>query len=270
MGTTNISETDELRIVSTAAGQVGYRVGGTGPLVLLIASTGRCCEELRPLATALKSQGFRVARAEPRGIAPSYGPMTGVSFHDFAADFAAVLAHELQDGDQAIVAGHAYGTWIARTIAADFPALVSGVVLLASGAKAWPAHLSAAITAINDPQTSDDDRLAALRLGFFADGNDASEWLGGWHPEVVASQRAARANTSQADWWGTGVAPILDLMGGVDPFRPSGSEDELVREFGSRVTAEAVAQASHAMPAEKPREAAEAIARWWCGLSVTG
>ncbi|NGN41129.1 alpha/beta hydrolase [Mesorhizobium sp. CGMCC 1.15528] len=267
---TDDADTDDLRILPTRDGQVGYRIGGEGPLVLLIASTGRCCAELWPLAKALQGHGFRVARVEPRGILPSRGPMRDVSFHDFATDFVTVLSAELGEGERAIVAGHAYGTWVARTVAADHPDIVAGVVLLASGAKQWPQHLSAAITAINAAETSDAERLAALRLGFFAEGNDAGEWLSGWHPEVVASQRAARALTPQSDWWETGTAPILDLMGGADPFRPTGSEDELVREFAGRVTAEAIPNASHAMPAEKPREAAATIARWWGGLKAGG
>lgn len=261
------ADTDDLRIVPTRDGQVGYRIGGAGPLILLIASTGRCCAELWPLAKALQSQGFRVARAEPRGITPSTGPLTDVNFHDFAGDFSAVLTAELAEGESAIIAGHAYGTWVARTIAADFPELVSGVVLLASGARQWPQHLSAAITTINALDASDEERLAALRLGFFAEGNDPKEWLTGWHAAVVGAQRAARACTPQSDWWSTGSAPILDLMGGDDPFRPEGTEDELVREFGDRVTALAITNASHAMPAERPEEAAIAVAGWWRKLS---
>lgn len=260
---------DVLRTLDTPGGRVGYRIGGNGPFVAIIASTGRCCTELLPFAAALQKRGFRAARIEPRGVAPSSGPMTDASFHDFAADFATVLTYELGENERAIVAGHAYGTWIARTIAADYPALVGGVVLLASGAKAWPAHLSAAISAINSPDISNEHRLAALRQGFFAEGNDAGEWLNGWYPEVVASQRAARAKTPQADWWGTGVAPILDLVGGSDPFRPSGSEDELIREFGRRVTMQSIANASHALPAERPEDAAEAIARWWQDLPTS-
>lgn len=266
MSRSETTDVADLRLVERAGGvRIGYRVAGRGPLVVLIASTGRCAAELRPIAEALNRHGFRVARPEPRGIAPSVGPMTCVTFHDFAADFAAVVEAERAAGTgrPTIVAGHAYGTWIARMLAADRPDLVDGIVLLAAGARAWPPALSAAITAINDPATPPADRLAALRLGFFADGNDASEWLEGWHPEVVAAQRAARSATPQADWWASGTAPILDLMGGADPFRPTGSETELSDAFGDRVTALAIPGASHAMPAEKPEEAAAAIAVWW-------
>lgn len=263
-------DTDRLCVLSVPGGTVGYRIGGTGPLVLLIASTGRSCTELRPIAHALQRHGFRVARPEPRGIEPSRGPMTGIDFHDLARDFAAVIETEGAPNAGAIVAGHAYGTWIARTLASDRPDLVSGVVLLAAGARAWPPHLSDAITIINASETLEEDRRAALRLGFFADGNDPGDWLTGWHPDVVASQRAARAATPQEDWRPTGRAPILDLRGGADPFRPAGTEDELVRELGDRVSARVIEGASHAMPVEKPQAAADAIARWWNGLVPAG
>ncbi|MCA0206206.1 MAG: alpha/beta hydrolase [Proteobacteria bacterium] len=239
--------------------QLGYRADGAGPLVVLIASTGRCGAEMAPLAAGLMQQGFRVLRPEPRGIAPSVGPMEGVTFHELADDLADIIRAE---GGRAIVAGHAYGAWIARCLAQDHADLVSGVVFLAAGAKAWPAELSRAITEINDPMTPEADRLAALKLAFFAEGNDPAEWLAGWHPAVVEMQRKARAATRPEDWRPAGTAPILDLRGAQDPFRPAGTEAEIAEELGPRVTAMAIEGASHAMPVERPAEAAAAMGDW--------
>ena len=117
--------------------QVGYSVRGDGPLVVMIASTGRGSAEFAPLADRLAERGYKVALPEPRGIGQSNGKMEDVSFHDFGDDFAAVIE---QEGGPAIVAGHAYGQWIAKTVAADHPDLVSGVVLLAGGAKSSSAE----------------------------------------------------------------------------------------------------------------------------------
>ncbi len=253
-----------MKTVQNADATIAYRVEGTGPLVMIIASTGRGTEEFGVLASQLAAQGYRVIRPEPRGIGASTGPMDDVSFHDFAKDFAAVIRQE--GGTPAIVAGHAYGNWIARAIASDFPALVRGVVLLAAGAKSWPRELSDAITMINDPTSAEAQRLAGLRLAFFADGNDPTPWLQGWFPAVTRSQRDARQRTGQADWWAGGQAPMLDLQGGADPFRPASSRSELKDEFGSRVTVQVIDGASHALPAEKPAEVARAIARWAAGL----
>lgn len=68
--------------------------------------------------------------------------------------------------------------------------------------------------------------------------------------------------TNQADWWAGGTAPMLDLEGGSDPFRPASSRQELKDELGERVTVKVVEGASHALPAEKPAEVADAIADW--------
>lgn len=265
------TETDPEPVVVLASGavRIGYRAGGCGPLIVLIASTGRCAAEMLPLSLALQAAGFRVARPEPRGIAPSSGPMAGVTFHDLAADLAHVIRAEAPGG-QAIVAGHAYGAWIARCVAQDHPALVAGIVFLAAGAQAWPAHLSQAITAINDPATPEADRLAALRLAFFAPGNDAGDWLTGWHPRVVEMQRAARAATPPDSWRPAGTAPVLDLRGALDPFRPPGTEDEIASELGPRVTTRAIPHTSHAMPAERPAEVAAEMAAWARDVGLLG
>ena len=245
--------------VSNGDATISYTVRGEGPLIVMIASTGRGSAEFAPLADRLVERGYRVALPEPRGVGNSQGPMEDVTFHDFGNDFAAVITAE---GGEAIVAGHAYGQWIAKTIASDHPEMTRGVVLLAGGAKKWPGELSDAITVINDPSSSEEEKLAGLRLAFFAEGNDPTPWLEGWHTDVTKSQRAARKITNQEDWWAGGSAPMLDLQAGSDPFRPEGSRMEAKDEFGARVTVAVIPGASHALPAEKPVETANAIADW--------
>lgn len=249
----------ELKSAQNGEATISYHAQGKGPLIVLIASTGRGTEEFGELAERLAQRGYRVLRPEPRGVGKSQGPMEGVSFHDFAKDFAAVIKKE---GDKAILAGHAYGNWIARTIASDHPELARGVVLLAAGAKSWPKELSDAITMINDPASTREQRLEGLKLAFFAEGSDPTPWLEGWHEDVTKSQRAARKLTNRDDWWAGGNVPILDLQAGADPFRPVESRDEVKEEFGDRVTVTVIDGASHALPAEKPVETANAIADW--------
>ncbi|MFC1885697.1 alpha/beta fold hydrolase [Thermodesulfobacteriota bacterium] len=239
---------------------IEYRVDGKGPLILIIASTGRGTEEFGVLAKRLAERGYRVLRPEPRGIGGSKGPMENVTFHDFANDFATVIKSE--GGGPAILVGHAYGNWIARTIASDHPDLTRGVVLVAAGAKSWPKELSQAITMINDPSSTREQRLVGLKLAFFAKGSDPTPWLEGWYADVTKSQREARKLTNMNDWWAGGSSPILDLLGGSDPFRPKSSHQELKDEFGDRVTVRIVPGTSHAMPVERPEEVAESIADW--------
>ena len=246
----------ELRSVRNGVATIVYRAEGEGPPVMVIASTGRGTEEFGPLSRSLAGRGFRVLRPEPRGIGGSTGPMDGVSFHDFADDFAAVIRAE--GGGPAIAAGHAYGNWIARTIATDHPGLVRGVVLVAAGARSMPKELSATIDVIADPAAPEERRLAGLRWAFFAEGSDPRPWLGGWHADVTASQRAARGRSRRY----AGSVPVLDLQADADPFRPPESRDELRAEFGDRLTVQVIAGASHALPAEKPDAVADAIAGW--------
>jgi pimeloyl-ACP methyl ester carboxylesterase len=58
-------------------------VDGSGPDVVLLPSYGRDGGgDFDPLTAALADAGFRVLRPQPRGIARSAGPMTGVTLDD--------------------------------------------------------------------------------------------------------------------------------------------------------------------------------------------
>lgn len=252
------------KTVMNGNNQVGYSVRGEGPLVVMIASTGRGSSEFAPLADRLAERGYKVALPEPRGIGQSTGKMDDVSFHDFGDDFAAVIQ---QEGGPAIVAGHAYGQWIAKTVASDHPELVSGLALIAGGAKSWPPELSDAITMINDPTSTREQKMEGLMLAFFTSEESAEPWLEGWHEDVTKSQRAARKRTERDSYWAGGTAPILDLQAGSDPFRPEESRNEVRDELGAdRVTVKVIDGASHALPAAKPIETADAIADWADGI----
>src|SRR5204863_365240 len=109
---------------------------GAGPLVVLLPSRGRESEDYDEVAAGIARAGFRVLRPQPRGTGASSGPMTGLTLHDFAGDVAAVIAHA--GGGPAVVAGHAFGNWVARMTATDHPQLVRGVIILAAAAKTYP------------------------------------------------------------------------------------------------------------------------------------
>src|SRR5882672_11102795 len=163
---------------------------GSGPLVVLLPSRGRDSEDYDEVAAGIAKAGIRVLRPQPRGTARSTGPMSGLTLHDFARDVAAVIAHA--GGGPAVVAGHAFGNWIARMTAADHPRLVRGVVILAAAAKSYPRFagaekLSEAVKKSGDPLLPDAERLKYLHSAFFAPGHDASVWLKGWVPEVNES-----------------------------------------------------------------------------------
>ena len=238
---------------------------GAGPLVVLLPSRGRDSEDYDEVAAGIARAGYRVLRPQPRGTCRSIGPMTGLTLHDLAGDVAAVIEHA--GGGPAVVAGHAFGNWVARMTAADHPRLVRGVVILAAASKSYPRFAGAqrlveAVKKAGDPAVAEKDRLQHLRSAFFAPGHDPGEWLKGWYPEVNQSQFEAGQATRQEEWWGAGSAPLLDLQAELDPFKPRETVNELKEELGDRVTIAVIPDASHALIPEHPAAVVAAMVAW--------
>ena len=101
----------EQRIVVRGPARIGYLATGEGPAVLLLASLGRGAKDFAEVAPLVAAAGFRVLCPDPRGIGRSSGPMEGLTLYDLAEDAAAVL--EAEATGPAIVAGHAFGNWVA-------------------------------------------------------------------------------------------------------------------------------------------------------------
>jgi pimeloyl-ACP methyl ester carboxylesterase len=240
---------------------------GSGPLIVMLPSRGRGAEDFDGVAGELVKAGFRVLRPQPRGAALSRGPMQNLTLHDLARDVAAVIRNA-GDGGPAIIVGHAFGSWVARMTAIDYPALVRGVVMVAAAAKAYPAgfdgaqELSEAVRKSGDFALPDSERLRYLRLAFFAPNSDASIWLQGWHPAADEVQSAAGRATKQSEWWSGGAAPLLDLQGALDPFKPRSAENEMRAEFGERASVVVIPLASHALIPEQPAAVTAAILTW--------
>ena len=233
---------------------------GKGPLIVLLPSRGRDSEDYDEVAAGLAKAGFRVLRPQPRGMHASKGPMKNITLHDLARDIATAI--ERENAGSAVIVGHAYGNWVARMTAVDYPKLVRGVVLAASAAKKFPARLSTLVSKSADMSLPESERLAYMKEIFFAPGSDATVWLKGWWPEASEAQRVAAANVKQSDWWAAGNVPLLELQAGSDPFKPKGTENELKDEFMDRVTVVVIPNASHALLPEQPKAVVEAIAGW--------
>jgi pimeloyl-ACP methyl ester carboxylesterase len=234
---------------------------GRGPLIVLLPSLGRDSEEFDPIAEQLARGGFRALRPQPRGFGRSKGPLTGITLHDLARDLAMVLGHE--NGGPAILAGHAFGHFVAKMTAVDYPNLVRGVVLIAASQKNADPKVRAATEIATDPSRPEAERLANLRYVFFAPGNDARLWLTGFHADVRAHEIVARDATPQKEYWSAGAVPLLDIQAEYDPYRPPSSRHELIEEFGAeRVTSVLIPHAAHAIIVEQPRAVSDAILAW--------
>lgn len=248
-------------IVQAADSELEVVVDGAGPAVVLLPSLGRDSYEFDPIATELENQGFMSLRPQPRGVGTSRGPLEGLDLHDLAGDVAAVLQHF--DAAPAVLAGHAFGHYVARVLAADRPELVRGVAVLAAGSRNFPSSLTERVAKCSDLSLPDAERVEHLRSVFFAEGNDPTVWLDGWWPEAITSQRAAMAATDKESWWTVAPSPLLDLQAGSDVFRPAETRDELVNEFGEGlVTTALIPGCGHALIPEAPHEVARALVDW--------
>lgn len=252
------------KLVTDGDVQIEALSQGEGQTVVILPSLGRGAEDYDEVAELLAAAGFHVLRPQPRGIGLSKGPMQGLDLHDFAADVAAVL-DDARTGP-AVVVGHAWGSQPARTLAADRPDLVSGLVMAAASAGKLPpgstekpySRMREAIDGAGDLSLPDEKRLHYLEQAFFAPGNDPRPWLAGWFPRTHHAQGHARDTTSVDDYFsGGGKVPLLDLQAEHDAVVVPGVFRPLL---GERVTVRVIRDAGHALAPEQPAALGEAIA----------
>ncbi|MBL6080291.1 alpha/beta hydrolase [Belnapia sp. T18] len=249
----------ERGVASHGAARIAWQTEGEGPAVLLLPSLGRGAEDFDAVAPLVAAAGFRVVRAEPRGIGASTGPMEGLTLYDLAEDAAAALA-AADIGGRAVVAGHAFGNWVARAMAVVRAPMVRGVALLAASIDTVldPA-VRASIDGSFDPQLGEAERLAHLRRGYFAPGHDARVWLSGWHAPVARMQRAATAATDAAWKRVAERVPVLYVAAAEDTIAPVPTEARLREALGPRVEMVVVERAGHALLPEQPEAVARAL-----------
>lgn len=231
-----------------------------GPALVLLPSSQRDSLDLDEFAEDLAGRGFRVLRPQPRGMAGSTGPLEGLTLRDLAQDVARVIAR--LGAGRALVAGHAFGHFVARVAAQDHPHQVRGVVAMGAAARTFPAGLSAQLDIAADPAQPQDERLQALRQAFFAPGSDPRPWLDGWHPQLRAVYRRAALTPPKDAWWPHSSVPVLEVQGADDPWRPPATRLELKQALGDLVTVRLIAHASHALLPEQPAAVADAVADW--------
>jgi len=238
---------------------------GPGQTVVLLPSSQRDSLDFDAVAQELALAGHLVLRPQPRGMGRTTLPLDALTLHLLAQDVIATV--NALGGGRAVLVGHAFGHFIARVADLDHPQCVRGVVVAGAAARVFPPGMAESLDIASDARQPQGLRLAHLQRAFFAPGNDSSSWLEGWHPELRAIYRAAGAVPAKDRWWTVAQAPLLDLQGADDPWRPPASRAELQELLGAeRVQVEVIAQASHALVVEQPVAVARAIAHWIASL----
>lgn len=261
------SYSPNLKTIQRGPSTLAYFDEGSGPTLVMLASVGRGPADFDHLATLLLAEGLRIIRPQPRGIGQSQGPMSGLTLHDLADDVAAVI--EAEGLAPVAVAGHAFGNFVARTLATDRPELVRGVALVAAstgkapgGGSPFPPDVLRSVYCSGDLSLPQAQRIEHLKHAFFAPGHDPSPWLGGWHAQTKAMQREAEAATPVDDFFACGSAPILDLQAAQDTVAPRHLSQFLKQCLGERVTIEVIDNAGHALVPEQPEQVCRALAAW--------
>jgi pimeloyl-ACP methyl ester carboxylesterase len=232
---------------------------GDGAPIVLLPSLGRGANDFDVIAARLAAAGYRVLRPQPRGIGESRGSWDGVKLEDLAADIAAVI--ENAEGGPAFVVGHAFGNRVARTLATIRPECVRAVGLVAAnvGRNPSPPDVRAAIRLSADVTAPDGARIKAMQFVFFAPGNDASVWLEGWHPDVLAAQRIAGDLTPRTLDYAAGRAPVLYVQPSHDPLAHVKDAEDYKKALGDRVTVVVIPNSAHAVITEQPAAVSDAL-----------
>lgn len=252
------SDSPRHQTVRAGSATLQVTVKGHGEPIVFIPSRGRGVEDFDALSDRLARAGYEVILPEPRGIGGSTGPLEGITYHHLAADVAAAI--QTVAGRPATVVGHAFGSRVARTLAADHPNLVKQLILVApAGAAARSQAVEQITTRFWETALSSDERLKAIGQAFFAAGNDPRAWADGWHLDVARAQRASDARTPLQEWWAGGSVSMLILQGTDDVIVVPENAKRLAAEFPHRVTLVEIAHAGHAMFPEQPDQVEKAV-----------
>ncbi|HEX8057589.1 MAG TPA: alpha/beta hydrolase [Novosphingobium sp.] len=234
-------------------------VAGKGPEVVLVPSAMRGAADFAHLQRALAGAGYRSLAVNPRNAGRSAGALDGLTLQDIADDIALVV-DRLCDGPAHLV-GHALGNVCVRAAASFRPEIARSVTVMPCGGhdlavRPVAPEVIAAMPRCHDESLSDAERIEAMRIAFFAPGNDPSVWLDGWWPQS-AGIAGAIGRTDPALWWRGGEVPILIVMPLNDAMMAAEAGRATAEALGDRATYVEVDNCGHAILPEQP----EAVAR---------
>jgi pimeloyl-ACP methyl ester carboxylesterase len=257
-GTTELIEDSERGV------RLEVLMRGAGPDVVLVPSAMRGAADFDHLQNALAKASYRSLALNPRGAGRSSGPMEDLTLQDIADDIA-LVATSLCGGPAHLV-GHALGNIGVRAAASFRPEVARSVTVMPAGghnlaSRPISGKVVEAVSRCHDESLSEAERLEALRIAFFAPGNDPSVWLDGWWP-ASAGIAGAIFRTDAELWWPGGGAPMLIIQPMNDVMASPETGRSTAAALGERARYVEVADCGHAILPEQP----EAIARHIIGF----
>jgi pimeloyl-ACP methyl ester carboxylesterase len=228
-------------------------VAGDGDNVVLVPSAMRGATDFVDLQSSLAENGYRSLALNPRGAGASSPPAANLSLRDLADDVAFV-ALTLASGRSHLV-GHALGNIIVRATASFRPEVAATVTVMPCGGHnlgAFPVAdaVLAAFARCHDQTLSEDERIEALSVAFFARGNNPRGWLDGWWPSSTLG--GATMFSDSEEWWRAGSVPILIMQPREDAMAPTIAGREVAAALGERATYVEVPRCGHAILPEQP------------------
>jgi pimeloyl-ACP methyl ester carboxylesterase len=247
------------RVVEADEASLECTLYGSGDTLVLLANGGCSTSYFDHFARRLASTGLRIVAINMRGVGSSSGPLEGTTLHDLAADVAGVI--NALDCGPVHVLGHAFGNRIARCLAADHPALVRGVILLAAGGLIGPTTpLGTAFRNARDPKMRGTECVTVLGARWLSPASDPEvlDAVECW-PLVHIAHLATSQLTRLDEWWTAGTAPLLVIQGLDDEAAPPGNGRALRDQLGERVQLVDIPRAGHFLVLEQPDAVIEAV-----------
>jgi len=246
----------QTQIVDVGAASLECTVNGSGDPLVVLANAGCSTGYLERFGERLPRS--QIIAIKMRGVGASRGPLDNATLHDLASDVAGVL-EALQCGPVHIL-GHAFGNRIARCLAADHPAMVRGVILVAAGGLIGPSTplgsslRDAPSTKLTGPE------CVALGARWLSPASDPSVLASVecW-PQVHIAHLATSQGVPRDEWWTGGNAPLLVIQGLDEIVAPPANGHALRDQLGERVQVVDISRAGHFVIVEQPDPVADAV-----------
>ncbi|MET3767773.1 pimeloyl-ACP methyl ester carboxylesterase [Marisediminicola sp. UYEF4] len=260
----------ETRYLSVPGGTIAYDIQGEGPLVLLVPGMGDLRAAYRFLVPALVNAGYTAASVDVRGHGESDAAFDSSGDVETAADITLLL--EVL-ATPAVIVGNSMGAGSAVIVAAEYPHLVDGLVLVGPFVR-QPASSTAFTRAMLRPLMARPWAAAVWKtyLPKLYAGRRPEDFTDYRNAVIAALRRPgytrAFSLTARADHRRAGesltdvTSPTLVVMGEKDPdfADPKGEADWIGRALGG--TTVMIADAGHYPQSQQPELTSAAIVRF--------